>query len=613
MNCSLSSRCRRLTRSAFVAVVVGAAASRAQDAATNTPWRLPPLTVTAGGADNPAPDALSPAAVSLARMPGLLVNVQGVPAGQADLSMRGSSFSGAGLSLSGIALRNPQTEHFHAELPFPGALFAPPRALTGFRQAEAGGGYLVGTVALDFAPVPNRRVFSAGMGERSGNRQEFLLQHAPGPGPDRAARTGVSAFAGREQAEAIDYGDNDLDRWNAGLHLQWAGARASADVAIGHQDKRFGTRGYYGVNPAWRADEATQDTLGLAAARWSAGPHAVRLAAAWRRFRDRYRLFPEESDRFENRHVSDTAAIVAGGSHACGRGAGLRWRVDGAYERLDSSGLGDHSRSRGAILFLPSLTHGRLGLSAGLQGEAFKDGPAALLPRAELALTLGRGRQAAVAYVETVRQPSYTELNYESPASLGSQGLDRQSAQTVELGYRDASSERRAWSATVFARRSRDTVDWIRDSPEATRWVATDIGTVDAVGAELKADAQAGERSRLEMVYAWLHKDVEDALYAGRYVLDYPEHLLQISLLFRPGREWILRASQAFRRQARHPLRTSDRTGTPGTVSLQWRPAATPRVAVTVEVDNVWDDRFESLAGQKPAGRRLSGALSLRW
>ena len=596
--------------SAFAAVLLAAAGLSAQEAAVEPARRLPPLTVTA---DTPAPAVLAPVAESLARMPGLLVNPQGVPAGQADLSIRGSSFSGAGLSLSGLSLRHPQTEHFHAELPFPPALFAPPRVLSGFRQAEAGGGFLAGSVALDFAPVSDRQMLSSGAGERSRNWQELLVGHAREPDTTRGTRLGVNAFAGRERADSVDYGDNDLERWHTGLHVQWAAEQASADVAVGHRDKQFGARGYYGVDPDWRADEATEDTLGMAAARWSDGPHALRFATAWRRFRDHYRLFPEESDRFENRHESDVAAIFVGGTHARGSRAGLRWRVDAEHERIDSSGLGDHSRSRGAALLMPWVGHEGLALSAGLQGETFTDESAAVLPRAELAVQLRPGRRAAVAYVETVRRPSYTELNYESPASLGSQGLDRQAAQTVEAVYRDTSSGRCAWSAAVFARRSRDTVDWIRDSPEATRWVATDIGTVDTVGLELEARVRAGDKLLLEAAYAWLEKDFEDAFYAGRYVLDYPEHLLQVSAVLRAGREWELRASQALRRQTSHPLRTSDRTGAPGALSLQWRPAAAPRLAAAAGVDNAWDDGFEPLAGQKPAGRRVWGALSMRW
>ena len=47
---------------------------------------------------------------------GLRLVAQG-SGGQNDLSIQGSSFSGAGLCVEGLALRNAQTEHFHGELP----------------------------------------------------------------------------------------------------------------------------------------------------------------------------------------------------------------------------------------------------------------------------------------------------------------------------------------------------------------------------------------------------------------------------------------------------------------------------------------------------------------
>ncbi|MFA7368908.1 MAG: hypothetical protein WC334_04615, partial [Kiritimatiellales bacterium] len=82
-------------------VLLAAGIVRAEEpAATN----IPPIVVTA------AAQTAGNAAIHevLRAEPGVVLNSQG--GSQNDLSVRGSSFSGAGLSLGGMTLRNPQTE-----------------------------------------------------------------------------------------------------------------------------------------------------------------------------------------------------------------------------------------------------------------------------------------------------------------------------------------------------------------------------------------------------------------------------------------------------------------------------------------------------------------------
>ena len=91
--------------------------------------------------------------------PGILLNSQG--GSQNDLSIRGSTFSEAGLSLGGLTLRNPQTEHFNAELPLPAALLSRPSVFTGLANQ---GGHLAGTAGFDLLPVTGRKQVEAGFG-----------------------------------------------------------------------------------------------------------------------------------------------------------------------------------------------------------------------------------------------------------------------------------------------------------------------------------------------------------------------------------------------------------------------------------------------------------------
>ncbi len=58
--------------------------------------------------------------------PIVLVNSQGWA--QHDLSIRGSSYTGAGVSINGLNLKVPYSAHFNAELPLFGNLLSTPSA-----------------------------------------------------------------------------------------------------------------------------------------------------------------------------------------------------------------------------------------------------------------------------------------------------------------------------------------------------------------------------------------------------------------------------------------------------------------------------------------------------
>jgi len=136
-------------KKAFVATLF--AALIASGAETN----IPTITVTAA-AETPESAAIHEV---LRTTPGVVLNSQG--GSQNDLSVRGSSFSGAGLSLGGLTLRNPQTEHFNAELPLPAGMLSRPSVRTGLNNQ---GGHLVGTVNFDLLPMSGKKQVEAGFG-----------------------------------------------------------------------------------------------------------------------------------------------------------------------------------------------------------------------------------------------------------------------------------------------------------------------------------------------------------------------------------------------------------------------------------------------------------------
>jgi iron complex outermembrane receptor protein len=537
--------------------------------------------------------------------PGVVLNSQG--GSQNDLSVRGSSFSGAGLALGGLTLRNPQTEHFHAELPLPATMLSRPSVFTGLANQ---GGHLVGTVGFDLLPIIGNKQFEFGFGSDSRDWQSLLVQHM------LSDTLGLGVFAGRESANGVDHPDNDYDREYFGGHLQHKKNDTQVDLIIAHQKKEFGARGYYGVSDTLPAEEKTDDTLVfLSVARGRLNADYLRGGLSWREFNDDYTL-PTIS--YRNQHRSRISSAFVDGRTIEINGWALGWRGDVEEERIASSGtegLGFHHRTRGGISLLPQWRGDRLTITAGARGEFFTKESAEFLPQLGADYALSDNLSAFASYSESVRLPSYTELYYSSPASAGDPTLQPQTAAQAELGMKGIPSEFLNWKASVFHRRTLNTIDWTRQTA-AARWTAGDLGTLETVGLEARLGWYPAQNIDVQFAYSWLYKnkDANDfGAYASRYALDYPEHLAQASLLWRPVDAIELGTVQTLRLQTENHARSGSDFGADSSFVVRYTPQQLDYATLALLINNVWDSDFQTFPGQRPPQRYAGISLTLNW
>ena len=263
---------------------------------------------------------------------------------------------------------------------------------------------------------------------------------------------------------------------------------------------------------------------------------------------------------------------------------------------------------------LPGLVWDDWTFTLGVRQEFFEGDSGETLPQAAIELALAEGLGLRLSHSQSVRQPSFTELNYESPASLGNAGLENQTAETTELRATGEASRAVSWHLALFQRTTHDAVDWIRESADATRWTAENLDTLETEGVEVGVALKSTGGSRLSAQYAYLHKTTTSEFYSSRYAFDYPEHHFLLSALWqfttRAGVEFI----QNVRQQAENPLRGSSDDGYDGALALHLLPFKNPQVQVSLMVNNLWDDDYEPFPGQATVSpRRVSAGVTVDW
>jgi iron complex outermembrane receptor protein len=553
-------------------------------------------------------------AVTLEATPGVIVNSQGVAGGQSDLSIRGSSFSGAGLSIAGVSMRSPQTEHFNAELPIVAGVLSAPQVLTGFDQILAVEGHLVGTASFEIMPVSDLRSFTVGIAEENGYWLSMLMQEGFDLA-DGSGRGGVGFFGSHTEMNAVDYDDNDLKSSRGGGRLQFLSDDSKLDLVAAYQTKEFGARGYYGVTPDWYADEETEDALILGS--WLKGDTEgsyIRSSVMRREQSDGYTLYWDFPGVYNNEHRTLTHSGAVGGRSLIGEKYVVDWRGSVEDERIRSVSLGNHERAHGSGLLLPGMFVGNWVFKGGLRYEMFEGADSEIMPQGAAEVFISDDLSLRLSHSQSMRQPSYTELNYESPASLGNAGLENQKSETTDLRAVGLLAANLDWHLAIFRRITFDSVDWIRATSESKRWTAENIGRIDTDGVECGLSVKSSGGSRASASYTFLHKSTDAELYSSRYAMDYPEHYLMFSGLWQISRPIGLELTQTFRNQAENPLRDSSDSAYNAFLALHLVPVSHPHLQISLMVSNLWDDDYEYFPGQAAVSpRRVSLGMTLDW
>lgn len=552
--------------------------------------------------------------------PGVRLISQGTASTQSDLSIRGSPFNSTGLLLQGLPLRNPQTEHFHADLPLPAQWFTPPTALTGLDNFRRSHGHPSGSLALELTPTPlnalslRTNTDSKGLLHSALNGTIHLNPNPSSPGsPGYPSYPTISASAATTYTRASQtdgYSNNYLDQLAAATRLSALSSTLQADLITSLAWREFGARGFYGASPAYPAAERVTSSLLYASLKGldtsSAPDH---LSLAWQRNRDQYWLDRHQRHLFSNHHTTDFLALHANHRYQYSPLLSLDLRTDYDWEFIHSDSLGNHNRGHTSLALIPNLHLDPLTLTLGGALELFTHESPRYLPAAGIEWHLTDYQRLFLSLSTAVRQPSYTELNYSAPDSLGNAGLSMQRVECYELGWQ-LEHNTTTIQTTLFHEQGRNTVDWIRANRHA-RWVATNIRRIRTWGLSLNTTTELTSSTLLYLDATALTKSHSGTLHASRYALDYPEYHLTAAIQQSLTDQFKLRLDQTLAWHHSNPARHHNSQLTHTTPSIAWHPTRYPWLTLALGIDNLFDDNFQHLPGQPPLGRRYFATLNL--
>ena len=443
------------------------------------------------------------------------VQSRGVMGMQADFSVRGAAFGRTLVLVNGVRINDAQSGHHNADVPVAlddvdrlEVLYGPGSSLYG---ADAFGGTINVITRL---PDGRRRQVAV-----SGGAFGFI-DGAAAVDAARGAVTQSLAVSGARSSGFMPA--RDFGTITAASQTRFG--RRSA-LLVSHVRKDFGANGFYGPAPS---RERTNGTFVLFDHRLSRSDvRDVSGTLSYRTHGDMFLYDPRAATAVANRHrthaveatmklqrtLSDRLRLNAGGT------LGGDW--------IRSNNLGDHTFARGSVF---AEVQRRLGsrtlLYPGVRVDGYSNFGSAVSPSLSASSWVLPQLKVRGSVGRAFRIPTFTELYYRDPNHEAVSTLRPEHAWESEAGFDWLAAPGWQASASVFARREEDVIDWVRPSA-LVRWRTTNLRRVDARGVEAtltRVVADGGGFLRVD--YAYLDADAGPVDFLSKYVLDYARHAL---------------------------------------------------------------------------------------
>ena len=549
----------------------------------------------------------------------IFLEQRGAGGTQSDLVLRGGSFEQTLVLLDSYRINDSQASHHNLDLP------VPLEAMDSIQVLEGAGSTLHGLDALtgvvDFltaAPDHNSVRLRLGEGSFESNEESLL------------AGANKNHWSGRLTADRNfstgfiydrDYRNEDASAEN------WLGSRLGiTDLLFAGSDRSFGANQFYGNYPSWERTKSW-----FASIRQEFGSRTTG-AFAFRRHSDEYVLLRNDPAIYENNHVDGSWQAALRHTITVHKDSALLMGLEANGDSIRSfnfSGgvtsyaLGIHARNQGAgyvdLDLRPAAK--RWSLSAGTREEIFSGGARAVFsPELAASYRVANKLKLRGDSGYGFRIPTYTDLYYSDPSTLGDPNLKPESAWSFDGGADWTASSKVTLSGTGFYSRQHDTIDYVQSATVpnpslpasceinnvqvANIWCATNLSGLRFTGVEAKLTWIPAKSQSVRIAWTGLH-GAQNALHGlqSEYVFNYPVENIQATWTALLGHEIALT----------NMVQIAERYQQ--TVYPVWNATLTrdkSRLRPYLRITNLSNTGYHEISGVNMPGRGIMGGFALQ-
>ena len=425
----------------------------------------------------------------LQQVAGLDIRRRGAEGMQADLYIRGGSFDQTLLLIDGIKVEDPQTGHHTMNMTIPLEVIEKIEIIKGSASRIYGQNAFTGAVnIITKKEIKNDLSIELSNGSFDQKRGGFTIQK-------ELKNSGILFNYSRKESEGYRYNtDYENDEFFIKSNFKIKDQKISAIGAF--NERKFGANGFYASPAAIDQYEETQASLIGFSTTYKKNDLILKPKLYWKRNQDMYVYLRQDPSVYRNLHISNKvgAELNASTSNSLGN---LGLGFDLSRVSLKSNNLGERKRTM-LNMFVEQqviLNNDKIDFTPGLAMTYFSDVSTKLnyqnnffknlffYPGMDLGYRLNNNLKLYTNIGFTYRIPTYTDLFYSSPTTLGNENLKLEKALTKEIGLKYLKDDFN-FNFSLYQRDASDIIDYVRNN-EAEPWQASNIREINTSGFEL--------------------------------------------------------------------------------------------------------------------------------
>lgn len=492
-------------------------------------------------------------------LPGIDIRQRGPLNTQADISYRGGNFDQTPVFINGINFSDPQTGHYALNLPFHAGILQKTdlyKNSSAFLFGHSSLSGMINLVAMPEKETYARLRLDGGMfGFRSVGADANVV----------LGKTAHLVSVTREQSNG--YREN-TDFKTSQLYYHGSAATQYGKIAMqmGYSDRNYGANGFYSLKFPKQHDH-TQTLIG--SLQWENYGKLKIIPSVYYRFnKDVFQLVKDQPIEKNNYHFSQVFGVNVRSfvDYSWGR---IAWGGDVRAEDIMSRNLGEvlftpiaipntnldytHGRTRVHSSFSVSQTYNyrNFGVAATLLLQHNSDLKNKLYPLPAIDLKyefspFHFGKETLKSQIiasasSSLRMPTFTDLYYKTGDIVGNKNLSPERAGTIEfsaitaLVHHNNAKPYAELRGNFYHRLGKDMIDYVKHN-EDSLWRCINHSDIRFTGIELSLILRPDMLKdnffiqKLQLDYSFIRSDQETKGYLSRYVLDHPEHVLQLRM-----------------------------------------------------------------------------------
>lgn len=451
----------------------------------------------------------------LSDVAGIELRSRGAQDVQSDIYIRGGGFDQVLLLIDGIKVDNPQTGHHTLNAILPIEMIERVEILKGAAGRVYGQNAFSGAINI-VTETPSTEDLKVTLSGGSFDYQKAALFAT-----DQRESSSHTLYAETISSDGYRY-NTDYYNQNYLWKSSWKTDHEPIELLASFNNRRFGANGFYASPTFTDQFEATQSSL-LGLTTSINGNWHIKPKLYWKRGQDEFILFKNDPSIYRNMHITNKlgAEVNATKKHALGT-TGIGFEL--AHVSIRSNNLGEHARTLAHGYLEHRFVSNRWDVTPGFSVSHYTDQDTFFYPGIDIGFQINGDSRLFFNSGYTYRIPTYTDLYYNDPTTVGNESLLPEKALSTELGFRHRQNNWKL-SISLFQRDAKNYIDYVVLAGEE-RWQATNIDQILSQGGELDVVLNSNSH-KFSVGYAYLKDDVDGVSSAlSRYAINSRKHHL---------------------------------------------------------------------------------------